>query len=109
MQIYFEFSGGYGGVFASKPSTLRIDTDELSENERDEFVNLVEASGLLDLVPDRDDKGQNRARDAFEYRLTIQSGNVSTTLTLDDATAPAAVHPLLAYLRKRAIDQRSTP
>jgi len=106
MRIEFEFSGGYGGLFAKHPLALSVDIDNLPEDERTELLKLVQSSGLLDMDPAHSPAPPNQQRDAFAYRLSIYDGEQAKSFAFDDATAPADVHPLLAILRKRAMEQQ---
>jgi len=103
MHIEFKFSGGYGGLFTKKPRLLRLNTDDMPDDQRRELVELVRSSGLLDMEPSETQTGPQR--DAFTYTLTIRDGGIAKTFPFDDATAPPGAHPLLAFLRKRAMDQ----
>lgn len=107
MRIEFEFSGGYGGLFAKRPLVLRVDTEDLPEDERAGLLDLVQASGLLDREPARPAGHPGPQRDAFAYRLSIHDGDLAKSFAFDDATVPTDAHPLLAFLRKRAMEQRA--
>jgi len=104
MEIEFEFSGGYGGVFAKRPLVYRADTGDLPEEEREALLGLVRDSGVLEL--EEPAARPSRARDAFDYRLSIRDGELRRSLQCDDASAPPAVRPLLAHLRKLALEAR---
>lgn len=106
MQIEFEFSGGYGGVFAKNPLVYRANTGDLPEAEREALLELVRASGVLEL--EEPEAGPSRGRDVFDYRLSIRDGELRRSLRFDDASAPAAARPLLAHLRKLALEKRAS-
>jgi hypothetical protein len=103
MQIDFASSGG----FANMELAYRADTDSLPEGEARELERLIEESGAFDL--EQEDANPNvtigRA-DVITYRLSLADGRRQTTLWLNDVTAPAAARPLLAYLRKLAVEQK---
>jgi hypothetical protein len=103
MQIDFASSGG----FANMELAYQADTDAMPEEQARELESLVEESGALDL--EQDDANPNvtvgRA-DVISYRLSLSDGKRQTTLWLNDVTAPASARPLLAYLRKLAIEQK---
>ena len=50
--------------------------------------------------------GPGPQRDVFTYRLTIGEGAAARTFAFDDASAPAAVRPLLNALRELAMAER---
>ena len=102
MQIDFASSGG----FANLQPAYRADTNDLPEDKAEELERLVESSGVFDLEPDdvNTDATVGRA-DLISYRLSISDGTRQTTLWLNDLTAPASVRPLLAKLRKLALEQ----
>lgn len=103
MQIDFGSSGG----FANLQLNYRADTDTLPEEQAQEVMRLVESSGVFDL--EQEDVNENvtvgRA-DVISYRLTLSEGARQTTLWFNDLTAPASLRPLLAYLRKLALEQK---
>lgn len=103
MQIDFASSGG----FANLQLAYRGDTATLPEEQARELERLVESSGMFAL--DQDDLNINAAigrADVISYRLTVSDGNRQTTLWMNDVNAPASVRPLLAFLRKLAIEQK---
>jgi hypothetical protein len=103
MQIDFASSGG----FANLELNYRADTNTLPEEQAQELTRLVETSAVFDL--EQEDVNTNvtvgRA-DVISYRLTLADGARQKTLWLNDVTAPASVRPLLAYLRKLALEQK---
>lgn len=103
MQIDFSASGG----FANLQLDYRADTNDLSEEQSRELTRLVESSGVFDLK--QEDVNPNVAvgrADVISYRLSLSDGNRPTTLWFNDLTAPASIRPLLAYLRKLALEQK---
>jgi hypothetical protein len=105
MQIDFASSGG----FANLQLEYRADTNTMPEDQAEELTNLVESSGVFDLEKQdvNSDVTVGRA-DVISYRLTLSDGLRQTTLWMNDLSAPASVRPLLAYLRKLAIEQKRT-
>ena len=105
MQIDFASSGG----FANLQLNYRADTNAMPEDQAKELASLVESSGVFDL--EQEDMNANvtvgRA-DVITYRLTLSEGARQNTLWMNDVTAPASIRPLLAYLRKLAIEQKRT-
>ena len=106
MRIEFEFSGGYGGLFVRRPLAVRVNTEDLPADKRNELTALVQSSGVLEIEPTRPDAPPGAQRDVFIYRLSIRHGDLSKSFAFDDATAPAGVHPLLAFLRQLAIEEQ---
>jgi hypothetical protein len=105
MQIDFASSGG----FANLELTYRADTNTLPEEQARELQNLIESSGAFNL--EQDDMNANVAvgrADVISYRLSLSDGSRQVTLWFNDLSAPASVRPLLAELRKRALEQKRT-
>ncbi len=105
MRIDYQFSGGYGGLFAKRPLALSMNADDLAEDEHHELLTLVASSGLLKMEPASAGARLEPQRDAFAYRLSISEGDMVKSFAFNDATAPASAHPLLAFLRQLAIDR----
>jgi hypothetical protein len=103
MQIDFASSGG----FANLQLTYRAETNALPKDQAKELERLVESSGVFDLEPDdvNTDATVGRA-DVISYRLSISNGARQKTLWFNDVTAPASVRPLLAELRRLALEQK---
>ena len=108
MRIDFEFSGGYGGLFAKRPLSVSVSVEDLGGDERRELLRLVASSGLLetDLTQSRAPSGPQR--DVFAYSLSIYEGDKVKSFAFDDSTAPDSAHPLLAFLRQLAISRHKS-
>ena len=103
MQVDFECSGG----FADLRLNYHANTDTLPKEQADEILNLVENSGFFDLQQrDVALAAHGGPPDVFSYRLMLADGARQKTLTFNDVTAPNSMQPLLATLRKLAIDQK---
>jgi hypothetical protein len=102
MRIEFERSGGFAGL----PLTYRADTEELPQEVTEELLKLVESSGFFDLQLSNVTPTSSGPPDVFWYRLLLSEGNKQNTLSFNDATAPAALRPLLGYLQNLALDQK---
>ncbi len=103
MQIDFSSSGG----FANQQLTYQADTNTLPEDSARELEGLVESSGVFDMQ--NDDLNTSAAigrADVISYRLTLSDGHRQATLWMNDVTAPATLRPLLAHLRKLALEQK---
>ena len=105
MRIDFEFSGGFGGLFAAEPLGYRADTDALPQEQRDRLLSLIAESGILDLEA-APPAGAGPQRDVFNYRLILGEGADAKAFAFDDAGAPPAVRPLLNALRELAMARR---
>jgi hypothetical protein len=84
-----------------------VDTNDLPEEQARELTRLVESSGIFDLQ--QEDVNPNVAvgrADVISYRLAVSDGARQKTLWFNDITATASVRPLLAYLRKLALEQK---
>jgi hypothetical protein len=103
MQIDFASSGG----FANLQLAYRGDTDTMPEEQAQELERLVNTSGVFDMGQgDLNTHAAPGRADAISYRLTISDGLRRTSLRLNDVNAPASVRPLLALLRKLAIEHK---
>ena len=103
MQIDFASSGG----FANLELNYRADTNTLPEEQAQELTRLVESSAVIDLEQEDFHTNMTVGRaDVISYRLSISDGARQNTLWFNDVTPPASVRPLLAYLRKLALEQK---
>ena len=102
MQIEFRMTGGYGGLFATRPLTCRVEAEELPEPARRALAALLDS--------DSASAGARLATrpDVLVYQVSTIAGSEPRTWSWDDATAPPAVRPLLQYLQERAIEQRGS-
>ena len=105
MQIDFESSGG----FANLELAYRADTNTLSEEQAQELLSFIKSADVFDLkqddIPSNAEAGAGPP-DVISYRLSISEGPMQNTLWFNDVTAPASVRPLLALLRKLALEQK---
>jgi hypothetical protein len=103
MQIDFVSSGG----FANIQLAYQGDTETLSKEQAQELEQLIESSGVFELQQDDFNTSAAIGRaDVISYRLTLSDRTRHTTLWMNDVTAPTSVRPLLAHLRKLAIEQK---
>lgn len=102
MRIDFEFEGGYAGL---QPQSYHADTDDLQKELAEELLKLVESSGVFDLQQEVA-PASDRVPDVFSYRLSLSEGTRKKSLSFNDVSAPATLHPLLALLRKLALAQK---
>jgi hypothetical protein len=102
MHIDFECSGG----FANLRLTYRANTETLPSDVRQEFVQLVNDSGVFDLKQSDIVSPSTGPADVFVYQLALSEADRKQVLSLNDVTAPPSLRPLLAFLRELAIEQR---
>lgn len=105
MRIKFQFQGGYGGLFATKPLACDVEVEQLPEEQRTRLLDLIREAGVME--------GQaagapqaGRARDAYAYQLQIQDQGIDRSMAFDDASASPAVRPLLQFLQQLAVERR---
>jgi hypothetical protein len=101
LQIYFECEGG----FVNLQLKYRVNTEELAPERKQEILNVVEKSGVFDIQPDTIAPEGYGSPDAVLYKLSLTDGRKKQSLVCNDVTAAPAVRPLLALLRKLALDQ----
>ena len=101
MRIDFEGSGGFAGLRMA----YHADTDNLPQETAAELLALVESSGVRHLQQSDLASPQTGPPDVFSYRLSLSEGGEGKSLSFNDVTAPPALRPLLALLRKLALDQ----
>ena len=79
----------------------------MPEEQARELAELIESSGVFELEQNdaMPDVTVGRA-DVITYRLSLSDGARHVTLWLNDVTAPTSVRPLLAFLRKLAMEQK---
>ena len=93
MKISFTQSGGFAGLVLS----CRIDTAVLEVTERETVEQLVIAAGIEESCEFVSDP----ARDAHTYEIVIER-TTQIRVVFDEISLPAAVRPLVAYLKRRA-------
>jgi Emfourin len=99
MRIDFRSTGG----FVPLDLHYSADTEQLPGNLAAELTDLVAQADLWGAVAH---EAHATAPDASSYRLRVQDGSRVRELAVDDASAPASVRPLLARLRRLALEQR---
>ena len=92
MRVHFERSGGVAGFRLA----ATIDTETLPPDQARELEALVDAAGFFDLPEVM--AGPAEAADQFQYRLTVEAGPRSHTVTVSESAAPASLRPLLRRL-----------
>lgn len=101
MRIDFECSGGYANLRLD----YRGDTDDLPRELAEELLRLVESSRFFELQQSDISPTSTGPPDVFSYRLSLLEGTRQKSLSFTDVTASPSLHPLLALLRKLALNQ----
>ena len=79
----------------------------MPDDQAKELMRLIESAGVFDLEQkERTTQAAAGPADVVSYRLSVSDGPRQKTLWFNDVTAPASVQPLLAHLRKLAIEQK---
>ena len=103
MRIDFESSGG----FANLQLAYHADTDTLPKEQAEDLSKLVQRSGVFDLQQsDLTAKAAGGTPDVVSYHLSLSDGAKQKTLSFNDVTAPPSLRPLVALLRKLALEQK---
>ncbi|MDQ3253591.1 MAG: hypothetical protein M3R15_06745 [Acidobacteriota bacterium] len=102
MKITFKRSGGFAGL-PSQHQTIEIDTEELSAAEAKELMRLVKDAHFFDQPPAS--TKANRARDAYQYEVTIDDGQHQHTANVSDGAMPDDLEPLIRWLNGKLAAQ----
>jgi hypothetical protein len=95
MRIQFEQSGGFVAGVRRPPVT--IDTDALPPEEAKKWQELVTAADFFSLPATG---SSSAARDAFSYRVTVESGGKQHSIQTQSGSVLAALAPLIEKLRQ---------
>lgn len=87
MRIRFERRGGFAGI----PLAATINLDDLPETDKQRIQDLVVAA---DFFSQQSIPAQPRP-DQFRYTLTVDSGEKSHTISVDEATATPGLRSLI--------------
>ena len=91
MKVFFERSGGFMGV----PRQVSIDSDSNSPDTKEKLTRLIESSRFFDMPPRIDATGHP---DSFQYKIIVEEGERKHSVTLDEASMPNELKPLVKYL-----------
>jgi len=97
MKVQYTRSGGFAAP-AMKQS-VTVDTNDLSEAEANELVNLVNQADLPALSAEP--KPQPRP-DEFHYRISVEGEGESQSVGVSDSNMTETLGPLIDWLSKRA-------
>jgi hypothetical protein len=94
MKIIYRQSGGIAGVMKG----CELDAAQMAPVDRESLLKLVEQAGVQETVTALSEQ----ARDVTLHDIQIEQEGETRRLLVDDLSAPAAVRPLLSFLKKRA-------
>jgi hypothetical protein len=116
MRVYFERSGGFGGMRL----TAELDTDQLQATygatrvqrallpeEAHHLERLVESSDFFAL-PARTSSAA-RGADRFQYVITVENAGTRHSVHTTDEAAPEALGVLLTALRTASMGRKIVP
>lgn len=98
MRIQFERTGGLAAPAMRRGCT--VDTASLPKDEAREVEDLLDAANLF-AIP-AGPAAQAAGRDVFTYRITVEDGGRRHSVEVPERGMPAALRPLIDWLKKRA-------
>jgi hypothetical protein len=100
MHIEFTRSGGFAGMRLG----TSVDTDQLPAEQASTLDRLISEAGFFDL-PEKITPTKP-APDRFEYNVTVDSGEKTHSIVVNEKGAPDSLRPLLNYLTTLAMVSR---
>lgn len=100
MKVTWETHGGQAAAIRLGLPPKELDSDDLPENRAGELDRLVAAA-----VPEAEEKGPSRARDAMSYTITVEDDGPPIVMTRSDVTMSPAFAALLRWLEHQAAPQ----
>ena len=94
MNLRFERSGGFAGL----RRTCSIRSGELSAEEQKRMADLVEAAHFFEQPAVL--RSSVPGADRFQYRISVETGQLKHTVQVDEAAVPHQLQPLIAWLKK---------
>ena len=94
--ISYERSGGFAGL----TSSIKIDSDTLQVDEKEQLFQLIEEADFFSLVIEND--SSSGSADKFQHKITMESGDLYRTLEVTDTAIPRQLLPLVNYLSNMA-------
>ena len=101
MKIKYEQTGAYVGIVIN---TI-IDTDNLSEEDKKSVHYLINESNFFKLNSVL--LNENVDVDYVKYKISVIDDNKSHIIETTDITMDPRLKPLVRYLQKKAIENRS--
>ena len=89
-------------------TTVELETDSLSEEERSLVMRLVQNADFFAL-PAKISRADPGGADRFNYRITIESTEGTHTVEAAEAFVPETLEPLIAWLNRRGRNDRTGP
>jgi len=99
MRVLVERSGGFAGI----SRTYSFSSDQVPVEDSQKVADLVEASGFFGLPPVI--RGTEPGADRFQYRITVESGQGSHTVQVDEGAVPPGLQPVIAWMKNSAAAQ----
>jgi len=102
MRISFERTGGFAGL----QSRGEVDSEKLPAKQAQELERLVEEARLFDQPAEI--SAPQRARDQYQYELTVEDGNRTHTIQTSDTAASDELRNLIRWLIDAARKGKAT-
>ncbi|HEV8360833.1 MAG TPA: protealysin inhibitor emfourin [Candidatus Thermoplasmatota archaeon] len=96
MRVRLERTGGFAGLQGS----ASVDAGELPPADAARLEQLVRDARFFDLPAMLKDAGP--ARDRFQYRLTVEQGDRTHTISVDEGAAPGPIRALVEFVQASA-------
>jgi hypothetical protein len=97
MRISFKRSGGFAGL-PSQHQSVELDTEKLPAEKAQELQQLVEGARPFDQLSQPE--SASKARDAYQYDLTIEHEGRTHSIRATDGAVPKQLQPLIRWLGK---------
>jgi hypothetical protein len=91
-EIFFERSGGFLG----RTVTVEIKSDSLPLQEKEQIETWIKNSGFMTLQIAENMVQQSP--DRFQYLISIQKGDLTNSITLNETAVIEELKPLIRYL-----------
>ncbi len=93
-----------GGIVAGNTLQTVVDLGELADDQGAELAELLDQVDLTDLAGRSPLRGHGA--DTYQYELTVDQGDRSEHVTVDDTQVPAELRPVIKRLEARAVEER---
>jgi hypothetical protein len=92
MEVQFERSGGFVGIV----QRCSVSLDSLPEEEQSKLAELISNAHFFDQPSVMRTQG---GADQFQYKISINSGQQTHEVQVDQGAVPAELQPLIAWLQ----------
>jgi hypothetical protein len=99
MRVLVERSGGFAGI----SRTYSFSSDRMPAEEGRRVAELVEAAGFFGLPSVI--RATEPGADRFQYKITVESGQGSHTVQVDEGAVPPGLEPVIAWMKNSAAAQ----